>query len=237
MSQEVGTWTGTQAVGWGVCWNSLSGAGNWHYLSETHLCLPFPGCAREMLRTAGHVQSQGQQHRSQHGAGGHPDGPRRETDGSGWGGAGERRRPGTRARSGGHLSWNPKHEKGQPRQALREDPKIQTAGVRDKGVPKLLSSGPSALGTAPAGGRTQTSKRFKESLKERNPDGVPGRVSRQTPQGRHRGPPESMHSLLHNAVPFQGGARQAEGWGESLPAPSECRPTPADPRRRSDGGS
>ena len=63
-----------------------------------------------------------------------------------------------------------------------------------------------------------------------------GRVSRQTPQGRHRGRPESMHSLLHNAVPFQGGARQAEGWGESLPAPrqtagpSECRLTPADSR-------
>lgn len=180
-----------------------------------------------MLRTAGHVQSQGQQHRSQHGAGGHPDGPRRETDGSGWGGAGERRRPGTRARSGGHLSWNPKHEKGQPRQALREDPKIQTAGVRDKGVPKLLSSGPSALGTAPAGGRTQTSKRFKESLKERNPDGVPGRVSRQTPQGRHRGPRvDAQSSAQRGSLP--GRCSAGGGLGRE---PACSQRVQADPRR------
>ena len=188
VSQEVGTWTGTHAVGWGVCWNSLSGAGNWHYLSETHLCLPFSGCTREMLRTAGQVESRAAAPQSARGWWV----PRRTQERNRWeglGGASERRQPGKRAQSGGHLSRNPKHEKGQPRQALREDPGIPTVSSPDKGVPKPLSSGPSALGTAPAGGRTQTSKRFKESLKERNPRWSAGAsLSADTPGETPRAP-------------------------------------------------
>ena len=55
--------------------------------SKLHLCLPFSGCAREMLRTAGQVESQeGQQHPSQHGAGGTPMKPgEKQTGGAGEG--------------------------------------------------------------------------------------------------------------------------------------------------------